>query len=914
MENKFGLTVLAISIALVMLLSCITPCIAVDDATDSNPVEETQFYNDTIHVLPLHQFDYEILRGGFDQIRPLNLHHADNVSLSSNTYYVNPGESIQDAVDTASDGDTIIVRSGVYTENVDVSKWLTIKSESGAETTIVQAAKDSDHVFEVTTDYVIISGFTIKGANRRFNPAAGIYLYDVYYCNISNNKISNNTHGICLDHSNNNKLINNNCSNNGDDGIDLWFSSNNNLLKNNNCSNNWCGIRLWDSSNNQLISNNCSLNNRQGIRLAHSSNNNTLKNNNCSNNGYGIDLYYSSNNNVLKSNSCLNNGYYGIFLRSSSNNNTLKRNNCSNNRYYGIHPYSSSNNNRVYFNNFINNGNNACSSANKWNSTSKITYTYNGSTYTNYLGNYWDDYTGNDTNNDGIGDTPYSNDNYPLINPLENYISVENQPPIALFTYTPEKTLINQTITFNASYSYDPDGNITNYEWEFGDGSNATGITATYSYSVIGIYEVALIVTDDKKATDITTKEITVSPSENAIFDTGLGNYPSIFGKHEGIIKLNKDMEIEKLFTYPCLGTGGHSEYVAFFYLNGTEIGNASWKGYQGDWHNITFDNPIELKGGEEYKYLLKTGSYPQIIHEQELIKGNGKITCLQFVDANGRASDNWIPAIKLIGKEILPDTFPPSSIMNLDEIKVGMHYILWNWTNPKDPDFAKVMVYLDDKFKMNLTKPINQYNATNLTSDTEYKIGIKTVDENENINENIVEDFAKTSKWPENMSWEEMNFDERYNLTMDFLMEDSTYINHCLYYATELYENAISAKELYELPCDIPMNFVMIPGHMFNAVLLGNNKSNIENWGWINRRDSIAIFERNATIPFEDNTTDYIWGNGTWIIPDQIYRFEDYEVGFNIHYLPNQKPNITVIPTYPFSYQNIMPGLRPGG
>ncbi|MCD6455950.1 MAG: hypothetical protein J7K81_04070 [Methanophagales archaeon] len=39
---------------------------------------------------------------------------------------------------------------------------------------------------------------------------------------------------------------------------------------------------------------------------------------------------------------------------------------------------------------------------------SKITYTYKGKTYTNYLGNYLSDYKGSDDNNNGIGDSPYS--------------------------------------------------------------------------------------------------------------------------------------------------------------------------------------------------------------------------------------------------------------------------------------------------------------------------------------------------------------------------------------------------------------------------------------------------------------------------------------------------------------------------
>jgi len=64
-------------------------------------------------------------------------------------------------------------------------------------------------------------------------------------------------------------------------------------------------------------------------------------------------------------------------------------------------------------------------STNIWNSTEKIIYTYKGKTYTSYLGNYWSDYTGSDTNGDGITDTPYivdgDQDSYPLMEPFENY-------------------------------------------------------------------------------------------------------------------------------------------------------------------------------------------------------------------------------------------------------------------------------------------------------------------------------------------------------------------------------------------------------------------------------------------------------------------------------------------------------------
>ena len=93
-------------------------------------------------------------------------------------------------------------------------------------------------------------------------------------------------------------------------------------------------------------------------------------------------------------------------------------------------------------------------------------------------------------------------------------------PPVASFYYLPQNPIINQMVTFNASASYDPDGNITNYKWNFGDGNitNTTDPIITHTYVSAGDYTVNLAVTDDDSATDqnTTTLAVTEPPIANA--------------------------------------------------------------------------------------------------------------------------------------------------------------------------------------------------------------------------------------------------------------------------------------------------------------------------------------------------------------------------------------------------------------
>ena len=89
-------------------------------------------------------------------------------------------------------------------------------------------------------------------------------------------------------------------------------------------------------------------------------------------------------------------------------------------------------------------------------------------------------------------------------------VSTGNAGPNASFTVSPSSPTTEETVTFDAAESSDSDGTIESYDWEFGDGSTASGQTATHSYTSTGEYTVALTVTDDDGATDSNATTVTV--------------------------------------------------------------------------------------------------------------------------------------------------------------------------------------------------------------------------------------------------------------------------------------------------------------------------------------------------------------------------------------------------------------------
>lgn len=173
-----------------------------------------------------------------------------------------------------------------------------------------------------------------------------------------------------------------------------------------------------------------------------------------------------------------------------------------------------------------------------------------------------------------------------------------------------------------------------------------TGADGKVNFTIHPIALGQITVTANKSGYNDGVTTIYAREHETREFNTGEGDYPSIMGTHNGTITPAHKVIANKLYTYPCAGTGGHAEYARIW--NSLWSISGTWEGYRGDWHNITFNETFVLEPGETYNYSVRTGSYPQIIHKHNLTTADGMITCAEFIDANGKNYNDWIPALRL--------------------------------------------------------------------------------------------------------------------------------------------------------------------------------------------------------------------------------------------------------------------------
>jgi PKD repeat protein len=139
---------------------------------------------------------------------------------------------------------------------------------------------------------------------------------------------------------------------------------------------------------------------------------------------------------------------------------------------------------------------------------------------------------------------------------------------------------VGDTIYFDASDSYDSDGSITKYEWDFGDDTTATGASTIHTYNEINTYRIQLTVTDNKGKTDIDLTQVYITETPN-----NPPSKPITTGPVSGLTGLKYDYTLlstdnENHTIQYLVDWGDNSDPMSsHFFENGTTfVTNHSWE------------------------------------------------------------------------------------------------------------------------------------------------------------------------------------------------------------------------------------------------------------------------------------------------------------------------------------------------
>ncbi len=355
----------------------------------------------------------------------------------ANVFIVSTTKSLRDVVNSANEGDTIIVSPGVYkTGNIIIKQPLVIK---GLDYPIIDG-EYLHEIFTVTSSHVTIEGLKfIQTGKSSMEDKAAIKCLDAHHITIRNNILENTFFGIHLSNTNYARIECNLLHSSSQheyelgNGIHLWKCKNA-LVQGNNISGHRDGIYLEFATNSIILDNFSNKNIRYGLHFMFSHDNSYMYNQ-FSNNGAGVAVMYTTNVSMMhnKFDNNWGSSSYGILLKD------IRDSHVQYNEFYsnttGIYMEGTS---RINFkdNLFRNNGYAvklmASCDDNTFSGNSFVLNTFDISTngmavYNNIDGNYWDKYQGYDLDRDGVGDIPY--------HPISLYSMIVEQVPSAVMLW-----------------------------------------------------------------------------------------------------------------------------------------------------------------------------------------------------------------------------------------------------------------------------------------------------------------------------------------------------------------------------------------------------------------------------------------------------------------------------------------------
>jgi nitrous oxidase accessory protein len=362
------------------------------------------------------------------------------ITANAKTWIVRPAgplKWLQEAINNAMPGDTIMVERGIYRQpTIIVNKPLYIKG-------IGYPVLDGQKKFEIMiikSDGVVVEGLAIQHSGYSgYNDIAAIRILNSRHVTIRNNKLDDTFFGIYCQHAVSCIISGNELHSNAvneitsANGIHCWKSDSMQIV-NNTITGHRDGI-YFEFVTNSLIRHNTSTGNvRYGLHFMFS-NDDTYTANLFKNNGAGVAVMFSKGVTMLQNTFAENWGgaSYGILLKEISDSriefNRFVRNttgiymegtnririaqNAFDNNGWALKVQASCNDNTITKNNFIGNSFDVATNG------SLVLNTFND--------NYWDKYEGYDLNRDGVGDVPYR--------PVSVYAMIAERNPVTMMLF-----------------------------------------------------------------------------------------------------------------------------------------------------------------------------------------------------------------------------------------------------------------------------------------------------------------------------------------------------------------------------------------------------------------------------------------------------------------------------------------------